>query len=200
MDRKIKQLKEMDRLGNEMRLAAEKWSAPWKTLISIILSARTRDEITIIVARELFKEYPNLNKFSKAKLKGIEKIIRPINFYKNKSKNILNCVKKLVYQYNSSVPMEIEELVKLPGVGRKTANVFLSEYGGNNIGVDTHVFYISRKLNWCVGETPEKVEMELRKAFPKSYWRRLNPILVRFGKTYTSRKEKDRLLEKIGNL
>ncbi len=200
MDRKIKQLNELDRLGKSIRLAAEKWGTPWKTLISIILSARTRDETTIVVAKRLFKEFPSLIKLSNSKLVEIERIIKPINFYKNKSKNILNCAKKLVNEYDSCVPMEFEALLTLPGVGRKTANVFLSEHGGANIGVDTHVFYISKQLGWCNGKTPDKVEGELKVAFHKRYWRRLNPTMVRFGKTYTSRKEKDKLLEKIKNL
>ena len=199
MDKKIRQLRRVDYFGKSMRLAAEKWGCPWKTLISIMLSARTRDETTMVVAKELFKRFPSLIKLSGAKLGEIEKVIKPINFYKNKSRNILNSAKILVKAYGSNVPMQFGELMKLPGVGRKTANVFLSEYGEDAIGVDTHVFYISKRLGWCKGKTPDKVESELKRIFPKQYWRRLNPILVRFGKTYTSKKEKDILLEKIRN-
>jgi endonuclease III len=196
----IMQLKELKKNTRFMRLAAEKWDRQWKTLIAIILSARTRDEMTIPVARDLFNNYSNLDRLSKANLRDIEKIIRPINFYKNKSKNVLGCARKLLKDHNGRVPRDFEKLVDLPGVGRKTANVFLSEYGCAAIGVDTHVFYISRKLRWSNGKNPEKVEDDLKRLFPKNYWAKVNPILVRFGKTYTSRKMKDVLLLKIRNL
>ena len=92
-ERAIKQLEELDKQGKSMRLAAEEWDKEWKTLISIILSARTRDETTIKTCKELFKKYNTIEKLSKANLNEIEKIIRPVNFYKNKSKSILKCVK-----------------------------------------------------------------------------------------------------------
>lgn len=193
----IKQLKLLDKSGEKMRLAAEEWISKFQTLISIILSARTRDETTIKIAKELFKRYPTPKKLSKARLNEIQKIIKPVNFYKNKSKNILNCAKILVKKYNSKVPESIEELIKLPGVGRKTANVFLAEKGGNNIGVDTHVSYISQKLNWTKNKNPHKIEKDLEKLFPKKYWNKINQTLVRFGKTYTSRKDKDKILKEI---
>lgn len=196
----VQQLGELRKNTKNMRLTAEKWDRPWKTLIAILLSARTRDEMTIPVARELFKRYSSLNKLSNAKLRDVEKIIRPINFYKNKSKNVLGCSKMLLETHGGKVPKNFEELLHLPGVGRKTANVFLSEYGGAAIGVDTHVFYISKKLSWSNGKTPEKVEGDLKRLFPKNYWTKVNPVLVRFGKTYTSRKVKDKLLLKIKNL
>ena len=131
-----------------MRLAAESWRSPWQILISTILSARTRDEKTIPVAKELFNKYSNVKKLANARIKGVENIIRPLNFYKNKSKNIINCSKKIYKEYKGKVPEDIEELIKLSGVGRKTANVFLSGVGHRAIGVDTHVSYISQKLNW----------------------------------------------------
>lgn len=193
----LKQLKILEKKSSNMRLAAEKWKAPWQVLISIILSARTRDEVTIPIAEKLFKEFSTSKKLSSAKTSEIEKIIRSINFYKNKSKNIINCSKMISEKYKGKVPNHIEELIELPGVGRKTANVFISEMGGYGIGVDTHVSYISQKLGWTKNKKPEKIEEDLKKLFPKKNWSRVNSKLVRFGKTYTSRKEKDRLLEEI---
>ncbi len=193
----LKQLKLLNKYGEKMRLAAEKWPNKFQTLISIVLSARTRDETTIKIAKELFKKYPTPKKLSKAGLNEIQKIIKPVNFYKNKSKNILNCSKILVKEYSSKVPESIEELIKLPGVGRKTANVFLAEKGKQAIGVDTHASYISQKLSWTKHQKPEKIEKDLEKLFPKKYWKEINQILVRFGKTYTSRREKNKLLEEI---
>lgn len=193
----LKQLKELKKYSKKMRLAAEKWENQWQTLIAIILSARNRDEKTIPVCLKLFKKYPSPEKLAKTKLEEIEKIIRPINFYKNKSRNIQKCSRDIIENYNGKIPLDEEELLKLPGVGRKTANVFLSEMGKQAIGVDTHVNYISQKLDWTKNQKPEKIEEDLKKLFSKNYWKKINPILVRFGKTYTNHKEKDKLLEQI---
>ncbi len=194
----LKQLNELKKLGNKkIRLAAESWDENWKTLISTIMSARTRDEVTIPVAKNLFSKYPTIQKLAKADIRNIQKLIKPVNFYKNKSKSVLNCAKTLVHEYNGKVPLNFEELIKLPGVGRKTANVFLSEIGKDAIGVDTHLSYCSQKLNWTKNKDPHKIEKDLEKIFPKKLWKSINPIVVRFGKTYTSKKRKDELLEKL---
>src|SRR3989344_3918069 len=136
--RVLRQLSALSKDVKNMRLAAESWKSPFQTLISTIMSARTRDEVTIVVADKLFSKFPTPNKLAKANLKQIQTIIKPVNFYKNKSKNIIACAKMLVDNYNGRVPNTIEELIKLPGVGRKTANVFISEYGKPGIAVDTH--------------------------------------------------------------
>src|SRR3990167_11158301 len=104
MSKILKQLKELERRSSRMRLAAESWNEEWQTLISTLMSARTRDEKTIPVSSELFKKYNTLGKLANASLKDIKKIIKPINFYKTKSKNIINCAKCLVNNYNSKVP------------------------------------------------------------------------------------------------
>lgn len=193
----INQLRTLEGQGSEMRLAAEEWKNNFQTLIAITLSARTRDEVTIEVCKKLFKKYPNPKSFSKARLSDIQKIIRPINFYRNKSKNVLSCAKILTKDYNSRVPLDIEDLIKLPGVGRKTANVFITEIGGHGIGVDTHVLYCSQKLGWTKNKDPKKVEFDLKSLFPKRLWNNVNSTLVRFGKTNTSRTKKDKILEEI---
>ena len=94
-------------------------------------------------------------------------------------------------------PHDHGKLILLPGVGRKTANVFLSEYGADAIGVDTHVAYISKKLGWTKHKDPHKIEKDLERLFPRNYWRIINRTLVRFGKTYQSRKKKDEILDRI---
>lgn len=199
MDKKtaLKQLKFLERHRGKMRLAAEEWPTKFQTLIAIILSARSRDETTIKICKLLFKKYGTAKKLSKAKIKNIEKIIRPINFYKNKSKNIIQCARTIVKTHNSKVPEKFEELLRLRGVGRKTANVFLAENGGDNLGVDTHVSYISQKLDWTKNKNPHKIEKDLEKLFPKKYWRKLNYILVKFGKQHTSKRKKDEILESV---
>lgn len=198
----MKQLKELSKHGRKMRLAAEEWPSDFQTLISIILSARSLDETTIKYATILFEKYPTSKELSKASIKDIERIIFPINFYQNKSKYIISCARVLEEKYGGKVPYDFEKLIELPGVGRKTANVFLAEDGSANIGVDTHVNYCSRYLGWTnAKETqPEKIEEDLKKLFPKNFWNVLNRTLVRFGKSHTSRTEKNKLLDEIKNI
>ncbi len=193
----LRQLKELERLSGNMRLSAEEWNDPWKTLVSTILSARTRDEVTIPIANELFKRYTTPKSLANGQLRDIQKVIIPINFYKTKSKNIVNCTKVLIKKYDGKPPHDFDKLLELPGVGRKTANVFLSEMGKDAIGIDTHVSYLSQKLGWTKSNKPERIEEDLKKIFPRNYWKKINPILVRFGKTYTSRRKKNEVLEKI---
>jgi endonuclease-3 len=193
----LKQLKELKKDIKIMRLAAESWPKEWQILISIILSARTRDEITIAVSQKLFKKYKSISSLSNADLRNIQKIIKPVNFYKNKSKNLLNCVKILYEYYKGKPPHDFSKLIQLPGVGRKTANVFLSEIGTPAIGVDTHVSYISQYLGWTKNKEQKKIETDLEKLFSQNIWKEINPILVRFGKNYTSRKKKNNILNEI---
>lgn len=190
--RKIKEYNTKD-----VRLAGEKWDENWKTLIAIIMSAQTRDIVTIKVCDKLFNKYNSLEKISKASLAEIEKEIKSVNYYKTKSKNILE-ISKIILQ--NGIPKTIEELIKLPGVGRKTANVFLSEaFDIPAIGVDTHVFRISKKLSWSNGNTPEKVEYELKKMFHKKHWNEINNTLVKFGQTH-SISEEDKIIDYIKSL
>ena len=193
----IKQLKLLSKNNKKMRLAAEDWKNDYEILISTILSARTRDEVTIPVAEKLFKRYDTVKKLSQANLNDVRKIIKPANFYRNKSSYIINCAKAITKNYNGKILHDMDKLIELPGVGRKTANVFLAEHGRHALPVDTHVFYISRKLGWAKDNNPHKVEEELRCLFPKKYWNKINDTLVRFGKTHTSRKEKDEILDEI---
>ena len=193
----LKQLEELRKQGHTMRLAAEEWDEPWQTLISIMLSARTRDEVTIEVCNRLFKRYKTVKALSKASLKDIQKMIYSVNFYRNKSKSVFRCSKELVSKYKGKVPYDFDKLIELPGVGRKTANVFLSEFGKDHIGVDTHVNYISHHLGWTKGKNQEQVENDIKRLFPRRYWKVVNRILVRFGKTHRSRRKENELLDKI---
>ena len=198
-DKKIalKQLNFLKSKGQKMRLAADGWKNEWQTLVAILLSARTRDEVTILVCEKLFSEYPTPEKFSKLHLREIKKIIRSINFYNNKAKNLFLMTEKLIKDFDGKVPHEIDDLITLPGVGRKTANVFLAQFGGNNIGVDTHVNYISNYLGWTNSKNPDIIEKDLENLFPKSKWKDVNNTLVHFGKTYTSKKKKDLWLDYV---
>ncbi len=201
-EKAIKQLKELSRLGGvkKMRLAAEEWEEEWQTLLGILMSARTLDETTVEVGERLFKAYPTVEKLAKAQLKDVERIINRVNFFQNKAKYVIGSAKILHEKYAGKPPHILEELVLFPGVGRKTANVFLAQYGHQAIGVDTHVAYISQKLGWTLHTDPAKIEQDLVAIFPEKQWATLNRTLVRFGKSYTSRSKKDELLARIVNL
>ena len=198
----LRQLKELERLGGvkTMRLAANDWKEEWQTLIAIALSARTRDEVTVAVGENLFSVFKTPQALAKAEPKEIAAIIRPVNFFQNKTKNIIGCAKALVEKYSGKPPHDLNKLIELPGVGRKTANVFLSEFGHDAIGVDTHVAYISQRIGWTKHSNPHKIEKDLEKLFPQKYWSRVNGACVRFGKTYQSRKTKGELLKKISKI
>lgn len=182
-----------------MRLAAEMWDAPWKTLIATLMSARTRDEVTILVAHDLFAKFPSVKRLASAKVSDIERVIRPVNFFRSKARHVHGCAKGLL-EYDGIPPHDIELLTKLPGVGRKTANVFLSEFGHDAIGVDTHVFQISRYLAWSKSNEANKVESDLKELFPKKYWKDINTTLVRFGKTHTKRSDWEFFLNEVKGL
>ena len=196
-ERAIRQLMAIKKMARDLRLAADGWDEDWKTLIATLMSARTTDKITIPIAEELFDKYNNVGKLSKVSVSSIAKIIRPVNFYKTKARNISKSAKILVKEYKGRVPHVFEELVELPGVGRKTANVFLAEQGHGTIGVDTHVSFISKQLGWTKYDKQDKVEDDLRRLFPERYWGEINWVLVRFGQTYPSRAKKREILKDI---
>jgi len=193
----LNQLKALQRLvkGKEPRLAAEQ-SAKWKILISTILSSQTKDTTTNKISEILYKKYKTPNALSHASLKNVKLIIRPINFYKTKTKNIIETAKIISKQ---GIPKTREELMELPGVGRKVANVYLVEaHNAPCIGVDTHVKRISQKLGWTKNKDPAKIEKDLEKLFPKKYWNSINYIVVSFGQVYgRSRKNEDKILGRI---
>lgn len=191
----IKQLRAIENLipDREMRLAAE-WNQKWKILISTILSAQTKDETTIRISNILYQKYSSPRALAKAPLSEIKKVIRPINYYKTKAKNIKQTAKIIS---EKDIPENIEGLLELPGVGRKVANVYLAEaHNAPAIGVDTHVGRLSQKLGWSKNKNPHKIEKDLEKLFPKRYWNEINYTLVRFGRS-TKRSQEDNILKQI---
>ena len=193
----IKQLMTLKSMGKKLRLAADGWDCDWKTLIATLMSARTTDKKTIPTAEELFFKYNTIEKIAKAKEEDIANIIRPVNFYKTKAKHIAELAKILVEKYNGEVPHDFNLLIELPGVGRKTTNVFLAEQGHGTIGVDTHLNYMSNYLGWTKNKEQHKIEFDLEKLFPRRLWGDLNWIVVRFGQTYSNKKVKNKILDKI---
>lgn len=202
-DKAIKQLKAIEKIasefGEEPRLAAEGWGENWKTLIAIMLSAQTRDSKTVAVCEKLFEKYRRVGNLAGASLGEIEKDIGSINFYKTKARNIKE-VAEIISK--DGIGDSVEDLIKLPGVGRKTANVYLVAIrNAAAIGVDTHVGRISWKLGWTGNKEPYKVEKDLERLFPKRYWNSINWILVRFGQSVgRSRKREDEVLGEVMKL
>jgi len=163
-------------------LTAETSRDPFKVLISTILSLRTQDTTTAKVSRRLFELADNAHDMLKLSVKEIEKAIYPVGFYKTKARTIRYLCRELVERYKSRVPDDLDELLKLKGVGRKTANLVVTlGYGRAGICVDTHVHRISNRLGYIKTKTPLDTEISLRKKLPKKYWIEYNDLLVSFG-------------------
>jgi endonuclease III len=178
--------------GNyEKRLAGEGWKYDWQTLIATIYSAQSRDELTISVMEKVFLELDSLEKYAKAPVSEIMKLTKKMNYYKTKSKNSKACAQMLLNDFKGVVPDTIEELVRLPGVGRKTANLVITEvYGKEGICVDTHVHRISNVLGFVKTKNPEETEFALKKIVPNEYWSRINRLFVLWGKEISGRDKK----------
>lgn len=168
--------------GNKLTALEHYQRDPFVVLISTILSQRTRDENTIKATNKLFSVYKTPEEIAKAPLEKLEEIIKEVGFYKVKAKRIKEVSRIIAEKYNNSVPDNIKELLKLPGVGRKTANcVLVYGYNKHAIPVDTHVHRISNRLGLVKTKSPEETEKELTKIIPKEYWRELNSLFVKFG-------------------
>ena len=153
-------------------------------LIATILSAQCTDARVNTVTPSLFSIYKSASDFAKADLNELEEIIHPLGFYHSKAVNIIGCCKKICEDYDGQVPREMEDLLALPGVGRKTANVIRGNiYNEPSIVVDTHVGRISRKLGITKKEDPTEVEFDLMKKIPKDHWILWNMHLITLGRT-----------------
>ena len=164
------------------RLHKVQTARPFRILIATILSARTKDENTTKAADKLFKLYGTPQKLAKAKVKDVEKIIKSVGFYHVKSKRIIEVANLILSKYNGKVPADIDKLVDMPGVGRKTANcVLVYAFEKPAIPVDTHVHRISNRLGLVDTKMPEETEMALREKIPKKYWLDINNTFVMYG-------------------
>lgn len=165
---------------------------PYKTLISTILSARTRDETTLKVSQNLFKLAPDLKSLKKLSQKEIQNLIHSVGFYKTKAKHIFELAKTI-----NKIPDNKSDLIKLPGVGTKTANLVLNRaFDKPAIAVDTHVHRITNLLGWVKTKTPQKTEKELEKILPKKYWPDMNRLFVSIGRQYRTNKKLEEFLRK----
>ena len=169
------------------------WSTDFQFLVCIILSAQTTDKQVNAVTKQLFAKYPTPEKLCMAKGGDVEVLVSGINYYKTKSKNIIKTAKIIAEEYNGEVPRTIEELVKLPGVGYKTANVFLNDMYQSNqgIAVDTHVKRIAKAYGLTKEEDPTKIAHDLEKLYTKEKWYLVNTNFVLYGRYIFKAKNPD---------
>lgn len=166
------------------------FETPFQMLVAVMLSAQCTDERVNIVTKELFKKYGTPESMAKVDIKELEKLIHSCGFYKNKAKNAKESANIIVNKYNGEVPQTMEELMKLPGIGRKSANVIMLEAFKNpqGIAVDTHARRVSNRLGLSKNSDPEKIENDLLKIIPKEYYYDVNHLFVWHGrKTCMSR-------------
>ena len=155
---------------------------PFKVLITTILSARTKDETTSKAAKKLFIKIKKIKDLEKFTQKEIEKLIYPVGFYKTKAKHLKQLPIVLKQEFNNKIPETINELIKLPGVERKTANLVVTiAFNKQGICVDTHVHRIINRFGYINTKTPLETEIKLREKLPKKYWKPINSIIVAFG-------------------
>ncbi|KKQ52496.1 hypothetical protein A2865_03545 [Candidatus Woesebacteria bacterium RIFCSPHIGHO2_01_FULL_39_17] len=194
---------------------------PYKTLVSTVLSSRTKDETTHLAAKRLFKRAPDMKKLGQLEQLEIRNLIYPVGFYKTKAKHLKMLAERILEparnatqslaggefsskgrsatERGGKIPETREELTKLPGVGRKTANLVLNRaFDIPAIAVDTHVHKISNLLGWVKTKTPQQTEKELVKIIPKKYWSDMNRLFVSIGRQFNSKRKLEEFLRKNG--
>ena len=163
-------------------LVGKKWRSPFLVLISCLLSLRTKDETTLPASQRLFQLATSPQEMLCLKVEQIEKVIYPVGFYKTKARRIHGICQDLLERFHGRVPDQLDQLLTLHGVGRKTANLVLTEgFGKLGVCVDTHVHRISNRLGYVRTKTPEETEWALRKKLPQEYWIEYNALLVTWG-------------------
>lgn len=175
------------------------FTTPFELLVAVILSAQCTDKRVNMATDKLFKVYNTAKQFAELSLDELAPYIFSCGFYNNKGKNIIAMAKELVEKYDGEVPCDFDKLVKLAGVGRKTASVVMTvAFDEPAMPVDTHVFRVSRRLGLSKGNTPEKVEQDLCKAYPREDWNSLHHTMIFHGRyvCHSQRPECDKCLVK----
>lgn len=186
-------VKEITRLLKEeypQATIALKFGNPWELLVATILSAQCTDKKVNEVTEYLFKKYRTVEDYAYAPLDQFEKDIKPTGFYRNKAKNILAAANMVLEQFNGEIPRTMGNILKLPGVARKTANIVLSNAYGvvEGMAVDTHVFRLSHRLGFSKEKQAEKVEQDLMKLIPKEDWFGFTYVLIEHGRAICTAK------------
>lgn len=179
-----KLLEDIEKMFPDGDTELENWDTPFQFLICVMLSAQTMDKQVNKVTRKLFDKYPDAKSLSKADIEDVKKIIGSINYFNTKSKHIIETARILDKEYKGDPPKDVKKLQELPGVGYKTANVFLNQiYQANQgIGVDTHVRRIAREFGLTKENDPDKIAKDLEKLYPKKDWYKINRLFVLYGR------------------
>ncbi len=179
------------------RLAGDAWPEDWQTLITTIMSAQSRDETTIPIAENLFKHYLSLQKLSRARYEDVLFILKSLNYNRTKAKHVVAATQYLMKHHQGKVPHTLDELIELPGVGRKTANLVLAEiHAKDAICVDTHVHRLSNVLGFVKTKTSYGTELALQKIAQRKHWSKINRLFVLWGKDVRGRNKK-KILETL---
>jgi endonuclease-3 len=188
--RVLKVIELLEKEHSDAKIALH-YSNPLELLIATILSAQATDQQINVVTEALFKKYKKAEEYANADLKELEQDIRSSGFYRNKARNIKKCCQMLVEKYNSQVPRTMEELLELPGVARKTANIVLSNAYGvvEGIAVDTHVRRLAQRLGLTENDDAAKIELDLMKIVPKPKWMRITDLLIFHGRRVCTAKK-----------
>jgi len=193
LEPKARALKVIELLEKEYSNAeiALEYTNPLELLIATILSAQATDEQINAITPKLFKKYKTAEDYANADLTELEQDIKSSGFYHNKAKNIKNCCKTLVEKFHSKVPKKMDELLELPGVGRKTANIVLANAFGvvEGVAVDTHVGRLAQRLGLSQSGDPKKIEADLMKLVPKDKWMRITDLLIFHGRRVCTAKK-----------
>lgn len=184
LERAVEVANRMNRHYPQAECALHYGGDPFRLTIAVLLSAQTTDKGVNKVTPALWDAYPTPADLAQADIADVERIIRTIGFYHTKAANCIKTAQMVVADYGGEIPRDIDELQKLPGVGRKTANVVLNEAFGivEGIAVDTHVFRIAHRLKFSNADTPAKTEQDLLKLYPRAYWGPINHQWVLFGR------------------
>jgi endonuclease-3 len=175
-------LRRLNQAHPDARLALD-FSTPLELLIALILAAQARDDLVNQVTLRIFAKYKKAADYAEAPLSELEGEIRKINFYHNKARAIQRCCQELVTRFSGEVPRELEDLLTLPGVGRKTANILIGNaLGRPAIGVDTHVMRLSQRLGFTRHGDPDKIEFDLKPLLPEKHWVRFCHLLQYHGR------------------
>lgn len=190
-------LVEIEKIYPDAKTELTNWKTPFQFLVCIMLSAQTTDKQVNKVTKKLFEKYPDAKVLSKAKLSDVTDTVRGINYFRTKAKHIVQTATIIESNYAGEPPKDLDELQKLPGVGYKTANVFLNDLYKSNqgIAVDTHVARVAMTYGLTKNTNPTKIAHELEKLYPKRDWYKVNSLFVLYGRYIL--KAKKRVWEKV---
>ena len=184
---------EIEKLFPKAKTELENWSTPFQYLVCVVLSAQTTDKQVNKATKKLFQKYQDAKSFSNAKAEELQDTLRGINYYRTKSKHLIEMSKIVDVVYKGQPPVSLSKLLKLPGVGYKGANVFLNDLYKSNqgIAVDTHVLRVARAYGLTENTDPTKVSHDLEKLFKKKYWYKVNSTFVLYGRYILKAKKPD---------